>query len=138
MFMLSSNSLTKDADQIVGNWLTEKKNSKVRIFESGGKYYGKISWVEESIDPQTGEPYLDILNPDKSKRDTPVFNLLVMKDFIYNNANQTWENGTVYNAMTGKTYSGYMKLSTSNKLKLRGYIGIPIFGRTDLWTRLKE
>ena len=48
-----------------------------------------------------------------------------------------WENGTIYDPKSGNTYSCTMELDGPDKLKVRGYIGISLIGRTDVWTRVR-
>ena len=45
----------------------------------------------------------------------------------------TYKDGTIYDPKSGKTYSCKMTID-GNKLKIRGYIGISLFGRTEVWT----
>ena len=57
-----------------------------------------------------------------------------MNDFAF--AGKTvWKGGTVYDPKSGKTYSGKMTLVSPNKLDMRGFVGISLFGRTTTWTR---
>jgi uncharacterized protein (DUF2147 family) len=46
-----------------------------------------------------------------------------------------WEDGTLYDPETGKTYSGTITLQPDGMLRLRGYIGTPLLGRNTIWTR---
>jgi uncharacterized protein (DUF2147 family) len=46
-----------------------------------------------------------------------------------------WIGGDIYAPESGKTYSSYMYLKDINTLKVRGYVGISLFGRTETWTR---
>jgi uncharacterized protein (DUF2147 family) len=46
-----------------------------------------------------------------------------------------WENGNVYDPKTGNDYSCEMTLVNPNTLEVRGFIGISLFGRTDVWKR---
>jgi uncharacterized protein (DUF2147 family) len=55
-------------------------------------------------------------------------------DFVYDGEG-VWEDGDIYDPKSGKTYSCYMKLQSMDKLKVRGYIGISLIGRTTYWTR---
>jgi uncharacterized protein (DUF2147 family) len=48
-----------------------------------------------------------------------------------------WEKGTIYDPENGKTYSCKIYLENKNTMKIRGYIGISLIGRTDTWTRIK-
>jgi uncharacterized protein (DUF2147 family) len=47
----------------------------------------------------------------------------------------TWGKGSLYDPKSGKSYRGKIHLAAPGRLELRGYIGIPLFGRTSVWTR---
>jgi uncharacterized protein (DUF2147 family) len=49
-----------------------------------------------------------------------------------------WEDGEILDPNNGSTYSCYIELENDNKLKVRGYIGISIVGRTQYWYRVEE
>ena len=46
-----------------------------------------------------------------------------------------WRDGTIYDPASGRTYSAEARLDGPDRLLLRGYIGIPLIGRTATWTR---
>ena len=48
----------------------------------------------------------------------------------------TFEDGQIYNGENGKIYSANISLQSDGKLRLRGYVGSPMFGETQLWTRV--
>jgi len=121
------------ADDIVGTWLTPGDNSaKIEIYRSGQKYYGKIVWMK--YPNYNGKPKIDSNNPDKAKRNKPRLGLEIMKGFKFNGKDE-WEDGDIYDPETGKTYSSFIYMKDRNILKLRGYIGISLLGRTETWTR---
>ncbi|MFW5659018.1 MAG: DUF2147 domain-containing protein [Bacteroidota bacterium] len=123
-------------DDIIGEWVTDSAKSKVKIWKSGNKYYGKIVWLKEPIDEETGKPKLNKHHPDKSKQSEPVKGLQILRDLEFDE-DCKWEDGYVYDPENGKEYSGYAELLNENKLKLRGYIGISLIGRTTYWRRVK-
>jgi uncharacterized protein (DUF2147 family) len=131
------NLKSQNADDIAGVWLTGKADGQVKIEKVAGKYYGKIVWLKEPIDSTTGKMQLDKNNPEKSKRLYPVKGLRILKDFEFVERGK-WENGTIYDPENGKTYSCNISMENINKLNIRGYIGISLFGRTDVWTRVPE
>jgi uncharacterized protein (DUF2147 family) len=122
------------ADDIVGTWLTGSKEAKISIFKSGKYYYGKISWMKDPLD-ENNRPKTDLQNHDESLKIKPVMNLLMLKSFEYNATDELWENGTIYDPKNGKTYSCKLELTNASTLEVRGYIGISLVGRTDIWTR---
>jgi len=122
------------ADDVLGTWFNEEKDAKIEIYKEGNKYFGKIIWLEEPIDPETGKPKLDDKNPDEVLQKRPVMGLLLVKDFIFD-GDDVWDDGEIYDPKSGNTYSCYMKFESPDKLKVRGYIGVSWIGRTTYWTR---
>lgn len=133
MLLMSSNCKAQvKADDIVGIWLTAgKEPAKIQIYKSGGKYHGKIVWLKYPT--SNGKQKVDNNNPDKSKRNQPIIGLLILKDFNFDSGE--WEDGTIYDPESGKTYDCNISLKDKDTLKVRGYIGISLFGRTESWTR---
>ena len=123
-------------DDILGLWLNEDKDAHVEIYQEGDKFFGKIVWLKFPIDEETGKPKVDDENPDENLRDQPVLGLLLLNDFEFDE--DEWDSGTIYDPKNGKTYDCYMELKDKDNLKIRGYIGISLLGRTTYWTRVKE
>ena len=48
-----------------------------------------------------------------------------------------WEEGKIYDPKSGNDYSCEIKMTDANTLEVRGYVGISMFGRTDVWKRQK-
>ncbi|MGB3619356.1 MAG: DUF2147 domain-containing protein [Catalinimonas sp.] len=128
-----------DPGAIKGVWLASSSDGNgdahIRIYERGGRYYGKIVWLEEPNFPD-GSPKVDGFNPDENLRDRPVEGLELLSGFEYDGDN-VWEDGKVYNPEDGKTYSCKLTLVDPDKLEVRGYVGISLLGRTETWRRLK-
>ncbi|MBB6461637.1 DUF2147 domain-containing protein [Flammeovirga kamogawensis] len=121
--------------QIEGVWLTGLKDAHVEIsIDDNGKAQGSIVWMERDKE-EDGGPRIDKLNPDASLRERFLDGMIMLSDFDYKGKGQ-WEDGSVYDPDSGKTYSGSIQNSGPNVLKMRGYVGIKLFGRTELWTRV--
>lgn len=139
MFIFSANTATaQKASDILGIWLNADKDAHVQIYQEGDKYFGKIVWMLTPNDPETGKPKTDNLNPDEALQSRPRMGLILLKDFVFDE--DEWEDGTVYDPKSGKTYSAYMEFSDEedlNTLKLRGYIGVSLIGKTTYWTRVE-
>ncbi len=143
LFILLSATATSYAaqgDDILGVWNNEEKDGKIEIYKCDGKYCGKIVWAKEpnypagSKEGTPGTPRLDHLNPDAAKRSRPILGLQIVKDFIFV-GEDVWKGGTVYDPKSGNTYRGKIRIVSPNELDLRGFVGIPLFGRTTTWTR---
>ena len=133
-FPVNSQGQTYKSTDIKGIWLNQDEDAKIEIFENGGKYYGKIVWLKTPIDPETQKPKVDKNNPNPSLRNRPTLGLEILKDFTFDGKDE-WKDGTIYDPKSGKTYSCYMRMENKNKLKIRGFIGVSMLGRTTYWTR---
>ncbi len=122
----------KESDLIVGNWLSENGDGKINIMKAKGKYYGHIYWIRRKN--ADGSPILDVKNPDAGKKQQKVAGLEILKNFTYVGDN-LWNGGTIYDPLSGRTYSCRITSESASKIRIRGYIGISIFGRTTIWTR---
>lgn len=129
-------SKAQNADDIIGNWKNGEGTGIIQIYKTtSGHYAGKLIWLKEPIDPETGKPKLDKRNPDKTKRSTPTLGLVNMRGFKFDVDDKEWLDGHIYDPKKGKEYSCKVKMVDKNTLDVRGYIGISLIGRTDTWKR---
>jgi uncharacterized protein (DUF2147 family) len=131
-FSLGGYSQKHQADDILGTWLNEERTAKIQVYKAGNSYAGKIVWLKDPIDPETGKPKTDKLNPDAKLTSVPLLGLCIMKDIVFD-GEEEWNGGTVYDTKNGKTYKCYFKFESPVILKLRGYIGFSLLGRTSHW-----
>ncbi len=125
-----------EGDRLIGVWEPSNGKARVKIDKIGSKYFGRIVWLKEPNDPDTGEPKTDKNNPDPTLRDAPLRGYRMLKDFVYDGDDE-WSGGTIYDPENGNTYDCVITMTDENTLDIRGYIGISAFGRTDVWKRLQ-
>jgi uncharacterized protein (DUF2147 family) len=122
-----------DSSSPTGLW--KNQDASFQIYEENGKLHAKIVSLREPLAPDgSGRQKEDIHNPDPSKRSRPIVGLVFMTGFTPAGSGK-WENGTIYDPKTGNTYSCNMELEGADTLKVRGYIGISLIGRTQIWKR---
>jgi uncharacterized protein (DUF2147 family) len=117
----------------VGLWKND--DATFEIFENQGKLSGKIVAMRDPRTPD-GKDKTDVHNPDASKRERPIIGLVFLSGFT-RRSDTRWENGTIYDPKSGNTYSCLMDLDGSEKINLRGFIGISLIGRTETLTRVR-
>ena len=116
----------------VGTWVNEEGKAEFEIYACGDKLCGKIVSLKEPL--KDGKPKVDENNPDRKLQSRPLQGLVFLKGFEYDGDN-TWDEGTIYDPESGKTYSCYMKMHGKDKMEVKGYIGISLIGRSQNWTR---
>jgi len=120
---------------IFGKWKTiddetGKEKGIVEIYEKSGKVFGKIIDIldiehkHNKCEKCEGE--------DKNK---PILGLIILKGLIKDG--DIYTGGKITDPKNGKSYHCKITLDGKDKLIVRGYIGIPLFGRSQTWIRLK-
>jgi len=132
-------SFGTDSSDILGLWKTDGDKSRLDLFKCGEKLCGKVVWLKvptytDSNDGPVGTSKVDRKNPNAVLRKRPILGLQVMSGLTKIGDNR-WGNGTCYDPESGKSYRCSMELVSPTRLKLRGYIGISLFGRTYILTR---
>ncbi len=121
----------------VGQWKTiddetKKQKSIIEIWESNGKLYGKIlKLFQEPNEDQN--PKCDKCTGDK--KDKPIIGMVVMEGLSKDGDEYT--GGSITDPKNGKSYKCKIKLESPTKLKVRGFIGFSMLGRTQYWYRVK-
>ncbi|WP_266205409.1 DUF2147 domain-containing protein [Pontibacter kalidii] len=134
MLMLFTSAAWAQNMSPIGLWTNEEGKAKFEIYKCGDKLCGKIVSLKEPL--RNGKPKLDDNNPDKKLRSRPLIGMRFMDGFEYD-GNNKWDDGTIYDPESGKTYSCYMKMTGKDKMEVKGYIGISLIGRTQYWTRVE-
>ena len=125
-FAQSPAGLWKTIDDATG-----KEKAMVRITEAGGVFTGK---VEKLLDPAKQDSKCD--DCTDSRKGQPVLGMTIIRNIKKGESH--WEGGDILDAANGKVYRARLTLSEDNKkLDVKGYIGTPLFGRTQTWSRVE-
>lgn len=116
---------------VLGRWLSQSGKGVIEIYRCADKLCGKLVWIADPV--RDGAPAKDRNNPDAVLKQRPLCGLVMLGDFVPV-ADNRWGDGWIYSPENGKTYRATMTLDGA-VLKLRGYVGIPLFGETQTWTR---
>ncbi len=121
-----------NAKKVLGEWLTAGGTSKIEIYKEGTEFCGRISWLKEP--DKDGKPKVDEKNPDEKLRSRPLLGLVILRGFSFDGEDE-FTGGKIYDPKSGNDYSAKMTLKDDHTLDLRGYVLVPLFGRTETWTR---
>lgn len=109
-----------------GLWLPKKKDVGVRIEPCGDALCGYVSWLRADVKRLTPEG-------------KPLCNLKVLWGFKQNPRDpEAWNNGKIYKADKGEIYSGRIRVRDTDKIELRGYMWLPVIGKSYVLTRVEE
>jgi uncharacterized protein (DUF2147 family) len=110
-----------------------KVGALVTISEQNGVYVGRLSKL--FLDPKEDPNPVCTRCPD-DKLNQPILGLTFIEGMKQSGLD--YEDGTILDPETGDIYHAKMSLSPDgNELNVRGYVGLPVFGRTQTWTRVE-
>ena len=118
-----------------GQWVTVDDDGKtassvVEIYARGKKLYGKIVQL---INPQEKDPKCTAC--EGAKKNQPILGMEILRDFE-RDGDDEWSGGHILDPRNGTEYRCYLELQEGGrKLKVRGYVGIALLGRTQYWFR---
>lgn len=109
--------------------------SEIRIVDNGGVISGKI---EKVLDPKS-KPDDKCVECKDDRKDAPIAGLELMRGLKKSETRDNlWDGGTIVEPSTGKVYKVQLTpVEGGKKLDVRGYVGAPLFGRTQTWVRVQ-
>jgi len=109
--------------------------SEIRIVETAGVVSGKI---EKVLDPKS-KPDDKCVECKDDRKDQPIAGLELMRGLKKSDTRDNlWDGGTIVEPSTGKVYKVQLTpIEGGKKLEVRGYVGAPLFGRTQTWIRVQ-
>jgi len=131
---------------VMGTWLTQSGVAQVKIAPCADPKTGAIcGTIVGLINPKgpngnvvAPETVTDYRNPDPALRSRKMLGMPLIWGFKTGSDANTFEDGKIYNGENGKIYSANISLQPDGKLRLRGYVGSPMFGETQVWTRISQ
>lgn len=134
LFGMLSVALADGVPPIDGTWLSGDGDGWIEITRVGDGLSGVIKGSPNASDER---PDLDEKNPDPALRDRPLTGLQLFSGFSYAGDGR-WTGGSIYDPNSGKTYRCIVTWVDANTLKVRGYVGVPMLGRTETWSRVAD
>lgn len=119
----------------LGLWWAERGAARVEIDRCGEALCGRIVWLRSPFD-EHGCPLRDDHNPAPSLRRRELLGVEILRGFRASPDDGAWIDGEIYDPGSGRTYRATLREAGPDRLELRGYVGIPLLGRSVTWIRV--
>lgn len=125
-------TITSFAQEITGKWYTvdektSEKKAVIEIYKQGNLYFGKIDEI------LIGDKDFICTECTGDKKNKPTLNMVIIENMKFDDDEYT--GGTILDPESGTEYKCLIALENTNKLKVRGYVGFSLLGRTQYWVR---
>ena len=131
--LLLTITVSINSQTIFGKWHstndeTGEVDSVIEMYKKDGKAYAKIIKIN---DPERQKAVCE--KCEGVNKNKPILGLEILTGLEKDG--DEWSGGEILDPRNGKVYNCYIKLVKPNKLKLRGFIGLALFGKTKYWKR---
>lgn len=106
------------------------------LYQCGDEVCGRVSALDEPLD-DSGKAEVDRNNPDESLQGRPILGMDLLTEFSSKKAG-SYRGDMIYSPRNGKLYKAILTLLDDGALQIRGYVGLPALGQTQVWTRSAE
>ncbi len=130
MLAQSFSAFANQAEDIEGVWLNERGTGYIEFKITNDVLNGTVIGSPRPED----DLRKDTLNPDPNLRERLIKGVTILQGFNYVGKGK-WTGGTIYDPDNGKTYDCKITVINDNEIKIRGFVGISLFGRTEIWKR---
>jgi uncharacterized protein (DUF2147 family) len=119
--------------KVQGVWIDAKGDGAVEIGPCGDKLCGRIVWIKDPLD-KAGKPLVDLYNPEAAKKKRPICGLPIIGD-LKRQSDGSWDTGWIYDPNEGKSFDLEVRGLSSDRLQIKGYMGMKFLSETFIWTR---
>jgi uncharacterized protein (DUF2147 family) len=130
--LLASTTFAKSPE---GLWYAEGGAATVLLERCRGGLCGRVTSLRSPFD-ENGCSLRDERNPDPSLRSRAIEGLEILQGLEQSPQDENvWVGGTIYDPTSGTTYRCRLTVE-GDRVHVRGYVGVPLFGRTATWIRV--
>jgi uncharacterized protein (DUF2147 family) len=127
-----------DPNAICGKWMSANKDYMVLVYRDGNTFKGKTLWYKNTDNSKSIDEWTDKHNPDPALRSRKLIGLNILRGLTYSASSNTWENGKIYDAQSGKEWSASVQITKTGSLKVTGYWGFKFIGRSLVFNRVVD
>ena len=129
----NAQQLSPKLQNAVGHWQVVNSDGtpggKVDTYLENGKLFGRVTEVRPGRTPH------DLCDKCSGEyKNQLILGMVILRNF--HPEGDDWVDGTVVDPENGKEYKGKVWAMGSDRLKMRGFIGISLLGRTEDWVRI--
>jgi uncharacterized protein (DUF2147 family) len=137
LFFMTGLAAQNNGNAIVGKWMSTDNKVLVEIYKSSNDFRAKVLWFND--DDDKSQPFYarrDTKNPDISLRNRKISGMEVLHGLTFDPDEDRWEDGKIYDAKSGKTWSASVWITSENLLKVRGFWHFEFLGETMKFKRI--
>ncbi|MBK0383189.1 DUF2147 domain-containing protein [Pedobacter sp. SD-b] len=124
---------------ILGKWISVKKNVIVDVYKENNLFRAKVIWFSDADNPaKPMATRTDWRNPDANLRSRKLLGMDILKNLTYKSSSKRWEDGLIYDPLSGREWSSVVYFNDQKQLEVKGYWHFEFISKTMIFNRLKD
>lgn len=123
-------------EAVTGIWYNDTGQAAIELAPCNNNVCGRIIWLRQPLN-QNGEPHRDARNPQPRDRDRQICGLRIIAGLSPQD-DGGWDGGRIYDPKTGKSYNVAIDRLSASRIRVTGYLGARLFGKSFTWQRAPE
>lgn len=124
-------------DLILGKWMSSQKNLIVSVYKDGNEFRAKVLWFSDKDNPSKPmASRTDWRNPDERLKQRKLLGMDILKNLVYNPETGRWEDGLIYDPLSGREWSSVVYFDGKGHLKVKGYWHFEFISKTLTFDRV--
>lgn len=122
---------------IVGKWMSTAKNLIVLVYKHNNEFKAKVVWFhDQDVLARPINARTDHRNPDERLRSRKLLGMDILHNLQYNAVSNRWEDGLIYDPLSGREWSSVVYLDDNGRLNVKGYWHFEFISKTLTFNRL--
>ncbi|MET4082628.1 uncharacterized protein (DUF2147 family) [Pedobacter sp. UYP30] len=136
---VTKTATTQPENLILGKWMSTQKNLIVNVYKEGNEFRAKVAWFSDKDNPaKPMASRTDWRNPDENLQQRKLLGMDILKDLQYNPDSKRWEDGQIYDPLSGREWSSVVYFDDQGHLKVKGYWHFEFISKTLTFNRLAK
>ncbi len=124
---------------IVGKWMSTQKNLIVEVYRENKEFKAKVIWFhDKNVLARPIATRTDHRNPDETLRSRKLLGMDILQDLQYNPDSNRWEDGLIYDPLSGREWSSVAYINDHGQLNVKGYWHFEFISKTLTFDRLSK
>jgi uncharacterized protein (DUF2147 family) len=126
-------------NKILGKWISTHKNLIVEVYKENKEFKAKVVWFNDRDDrSKPMATRTDEHNPNENLRDKKIIGLDILKQLSYNPKTDRWEDGVIYDPLSGREWSSVVYFNDEGLMVVKGYWHFEFISKTLTFKRLSS
>lgn len=131
--------IVDNENEILGKWISIEKNLIIEVYKQQNDFRAKVIWFRyDEEDNRNMKALKDHKNPNLYLRNRKVLGMDILENLTYNPESSRWEDGLIYDPLSGRYWSSVVYFNKKNQMEVKGYWKFEFISKSITFNRVDK